>query len=91
VTRHELIDGRWYLIKSEHLDNGFEFARYEEGDFILIHDVFWSVDVAKGNGCKWVEIDPELAFNLFKDMDFDQLSYALECARGLCMRGPANE
>lgn len=84
MTRHELKDGKWYLIKhARHESLGysiFSICRYEKycpGDC----EIF---EMPKSARDEWVEIEPELAFNLFKDQVklCETLSGVSSCARG---------
>lgn len=67
MTRHELKDGKWYLIrKIKYVNQGeWHVGMYAEHD-----DKFWI-----GTSCdnmddydEWVEIDPELAFTIFDNI-----------------------
>jgi len=67
MTRHELIDGKWYLVRKEFEEDGFlvhKMIAYCDTTMCLGGEDFqFFID----NNYEWVEIDPELVFEMFKE------------------------
>jgi len=84
MTRHELKDGKWYLIKS---NGGLDLRKNESNSEILSMKPYLAEcnrEAVNESNCEWVEIEPELVFNLFKDQVkmYESLSGVSSCARG---------
>lgn len=60
MTRHELKDGKWYLIRNSKNDYSVDM-KLKGFEFNEAHGICPSTE--------WVEIDPELAFKLFDKPD----------------------
>jgi hypothetical protein len=92
VTRHELKDGKWYLIKLKcyfppHTDEYTECWSMKKCIDGCIDYAYEYVFDTRVDCEEWVEIDPELVFNLFED----PMLFARITGVGSCERGTVNE
>lgn len=72
MTRHELKEGKWYLIKNNRNDYSVDM-KLDGFEFNERHGVCQDTE--------WVEIDPELVFKLFKDGAISSYEQYMEFSR----------